>query len=423
VKPRYAMACLCAACLVALLSTLAAPGCGGPNGDPDSATASGVAAEGAGGGTTTATFPSTTVPTVPTTIPTTTTTLSPEEEILDGMTLRQKAAQVLLLGFEGSTLAPATRELLEAGPPGGLLLLGYNVKGAGQLRSLTAALQEAAAATGSAGGLLIAVDQEGGEVQRISEGVPDLPSARTLGVKSSVAEAERLAAETAVGLLDLGVNMNLAPVADVVSDPDSFLYPRTYGGDPATVSQYVQGVTKAFVENGLIAVVKHFPGHGSAAGNTHGGMVVSDAPKTEFMQVHLPPFRAAIAAGAECVMVAHIVAGAYDPDSPASLSVPVVTGLLREDLGFSGVVMTDDLEMAAVSGPGSGQGPDVSDAAVSALNAGCDLLISTGTLTRHKAMIDSIVQAVQAGNLAQDRLEEAVLRVLSLKLRHGIVAP
>ncbi len=393
------------ASLVVLFLTMSGPGCSPSSTDRPAAA------------------PATTaVTSAPTTIAPTTTTLSPTKEILAGMTLRQKAAQVLLLGFSGTALTESTSALLKAGPPGGLLLLGYNVDGTDQLRALTAALQGAAATGGLPVGLLIAVDQEGGSVQRIHEGVPDLPSARTLGEESTVAETERLATETALGLLSLGVNMNLAPVADVVSDRNSFLYDRTFGGDPTLVSNYVRGVTEAFEAQGLIAVIKHFPGHGSATGNTHGETVVSDADKTAFDTIHLPPFQAAIAAGVEGVMVAHIIAGAYDPDIPASLSTLVVDGLLRQDLGFTGIVITDDLSMAAAKGTSATGNTGLGGLAVAALKAGCDLLISTGTLEQNLALIDAITAAVQSGDLDQARLDDAVERVLKLKLRHEIVA-
>jgi len=349
------------------------------------------------------------------------------------MTLREKAAQALLLAFDGATLLPATEALLTETPPGGLLLLSRNVTSPEQLTALTAALQQAAAAGGSRTGLLIAVDQEGGPVQRIRTGVPNVPAARVLGEEVSLAETMRLAEETAASLLRLGVNMNLAPVADVVSDPGSFLYRRTYGGDPTRVADYVEAVTMAYMRTGLIPVVKHFPGHGSASGNTHGEIVFSKATQTEFATTHLLPFKAAVAGGVECVMVAHIVANAYDPDRPASLSGAVVQGLLRDGLGFSGVVITDDLEMIAAPGmltedgtvaegePGNGAG-DIGDIAVCALAAGCDLLISTGSLERQLQMRDAVVEAVEQGRLSRERLNEAVLRVLELKARHGLLA-
>jgi beta-N-acetylhexosaminidase len=377
----------------------------------------------------TASLSSSTTSTSTTAVTSSTTLLSKAEAILRRMNLREKAAQVLLLALDGTTLLPDTRELLLESPPGGLLLLSRNVSGVDQLRSLTAAAQEVAAEGGSEVGLFIAVDQEGGSVQRIRLGVPPVPAARALGDGLSVAEARRLAAETAMGLLELGVNMNLAPVADVVSDPDSFLYQRTYGGDPTVVADFVGAVTEAFVQNGLVVVVKHFPGHGSAPGDTHGEMVVSNATEADFTMVHLPPFSAALSAGAECVMMAHIVVSVYDPRRPASLSARVVQGVLREGLDFSGVVVADDLEMAGAAFASSEEGAypglenDPGELAVLALQAGCDLLISTGTLSRQTAMIDAIVEAVRSGRLSQSRLDEAVRHMLDIKLRHGLVAP
>jgi beta-N-acetylhexosaminidase len=253
-------------------------------------------------------------------------------------------------------------------------------------------------------------------VQRIHEGVPAVPAARSLGHKSTPAEAAGLAAKTAGGLLALGVNMNLAPVADVVDDKTSFLYQRTYGGDETLVGAFVAAVAEAFTRGGLISVVKHFPGHGSASGDSHRENVISSATRADFETIHLPPFRAAFEAGAEGVMMAHLVATAYDPERPASQSGVVIGGLLRGDLGFDGLVIADDLEMAAAGAAGPGE------AAVAALEAGCDLLISSGTAAGQREVLQAIVKAVGTGRLAPSRLDQAVLRVLTLKLRHGLVA-
>jgi beta-N-acetylhexosaminidase len=195
------------------------------------------------------------------------------------------------------------------------------------------------------------------------------------------------------------------------------------------VAAFVGAVTEAFSRSGMIAVVKHFPGHGSARGDTHGGTVISDATRADFEAIHLLPFRAALDAGAEGVMMAHIIARAYDPEHPASQSAAIIAALLRQELGFRGLVVTDDLEMAAAAAAESGEEAAPTDtaalgeAAVSALRAGCDLLISTGTPVRQRAMVDAIVEAVQTGQLTEERLDQAVLRVLELKLCHGIVAP
>jgi len=412
---------------------LTAPACGEPAAEePTTASATGSAP--AQATTTGSTETATSSAPLATARWTTTTLPSAEETILREMTLRQKAAQVLLLGFEGTRLIPATEQLVAEGPPGGLLLLGRNVAGAEQVAALTVDLQAAALTAGSGAGLFIAADQEGGTVQRIREGVPRLPAARALGEESSLLEVGRIATETAEGLLAQGVNMNLAPVADVVSDPESFLYSRSYSGDPTVVADYVAVVTQAYEDTGLISVVKHFPGHGSASGDTHGEAVISEATQTEFATIHLPPFKAALASGAEGVMMAHVFATAYDPDLPSSLSPAVIDGLLREGLGFSGLVVCDDLEMAGamLAGPvdpeagtaeTAGSVADLGDFAVLALEAGCDMLISTGTMERQLAIVDAVEEAVLSGRLPESRLNQAVLRILEVKSRHGLLSP
>ncbi len=379
----------------------------------------------------------------PTTAPapeatTTSTTLSQEQVTLSNMTLRQKAAQVLLLSFSGTTLTEATASLLAAGPPGGLLILGHNVADPAQMQSLTSALQQSAAAAGLPVGLFMAVDQEGGKVQRITQGVPELTSAREVGSGSTPEAARETAHQTADGLLAQGINMNLAPVADVVDDQDSFLYDRTYSGDPAVVSAFVVAVVEGFQEQGILAVVKHFPGHGSAPGNTHAEDALSTATQQEFESVHLVPFRAAISADVGGIMMAHIVATPYDPLNPASLSRVVIEGLLRGELGFQGLVLADDVTMAAILANVPNPAPPQDgtqltedailvakevEAVVAALSAGCDLVILTELETKSRAVLDGLVTAVEQGKLNEARLDEAVMRILKSKYQYGITAP
>lgn len=377
------------------------------------------------------------ISTTSTAAPTTTTTLSPAQIALGDMTLRQKAAQVLLLTFSGKSLTDDTSRLLAAGPPGGLLILGHNVSDPTQLATLTAGLQEAAAVAGLPVGLFIAVDEEGGKVQRIKQGVPELLSARTIGEESTPNGANDLARLTAIGLLDQGVNMNLAPVADVVADDSSFLYDRTYSADPTVVASFVSAVVRGLQDQGLISVVKHFPGHGSASGNTHTEGAVSGATEQDYASIHLVPFQAAISSGVEGVMVAHIVAAPYDAQNPASLSQAVVEVLLRDTLGFDGLVVTDDISMAAAlqSATASAPPPDPAatedevlvagevQAIVAALNAGCDLVILTELETTAQAVLDGLIVSIEQGSVSQERLDEAVLRILELKYRYAIIAP
>jgi len=354
----------------------------------------------------------------------------PARQLLAKLSLRHKAAQVLLASFSGNAANSYLSELLETGPPGGLLLLESNIVDQTQLAELLSYAQDTAReATGA--GLLVAVDQEGGPVVRLRQGAPSVPAARVVGEKYSLLEAARLAEDTAKALGAVGININLAPVADVVSDPKSFLYQRTYSGDPTIVARYVRAITEGYRKGGLATVVKHFPGHGCAPGDTHSMAVVSTSSQSEFATIHFPPFMAAIEAGTDGIMMAHVVATAYDNEHPASLSPTLVNTVLREGLGFAGVVVADDLEMAAVawgqqaaevgSSKSSVRTPDPAQTAVAALLAGCDLLISTGTLDRQLSIIDGIVEAIASGDLPQERLDEAVLRILRLKMNFGVI--
>ncbi len=339
----------------------------------------------------------------------TTTTPSAAQVAVQGMTLEEKAAQVMVLAFTGKGMTDTVAGLIQDYRPAGFLLMGANVSGDGQLRSLTAALQAKAAAEGSVLPLFIAVDQEGGTLQRIRGSAPDVPSARSLGAQSTPAEAADLARLTGQVLLDLGVNMNLAPVADVVSG-ESFIRSRSYSGDPAVVSEFVSAVVTAYQEAGIIAVVKHFPGHGSADGNPHDSEVFSYAGRETFETVHLPPFEAAIAAGARGIMVSHITVTAYDGARPASQSEAVVAGLLKGRLGYEGLVVTDSIRMAA-----SADKIGIAAAAVEALDAGCDLLLVRDIPARQRKVISTVVEAVRTGWLSEERLDDAVLKVLEAK--------
>jgi beta-N-acetylhexosaminidase len=359
--------------------------------------------------------------------PTTSPFLPRVEEIVAGMTLQAKAAQVLLVSFDGVDATSLAKGMFSPAAPGGVLLLGRNVTGAAQLRSLTAALQEAAASAGGPG-LFVATDEEGGSVMRVKEGVPGVPAARVLGTTSSPAVALTLAEATATGLLDQGVNMALAPVADVVMRGDSFLYARSFGSEPRLVSDFVAAVTRGYVERGVVTVVKHFPGHGSAPENSHTSVPVSAATRADFETIHLPPFRAAIAAGAQGVMIGHFVAPAFDALHVASQSATIIEDLLRGDLGFEGLAISDDLEMAAAAAgrpgaAGTASAAALGEVAVASLAAGCDLLIVTSTLARQSAIERAIVGAVQSGALSEERLDQAVTRILLVKAEHSVPVP
>ncbi len=351
----------------------------------------------------------------PTSISSTSTTGAPDPVagLLAEMDIRQKAAQLLVVGFEGTAVPPELAGLLREGPVGGVLLFESNVKDPEQLARLTARLQAGAAQAGTGVPLLIAVDQEGGTVRRVREGVPQAPGARTVAETMTRAEAENLALRTGEALLRLGINTNLAPVADVVADPTSFLYARSYGGDPGTVGSYVTAVIEGQERAGIVSVVKHFPGHGSAVGDSHTGAVSSQASLDELESRHLPPFRAAIRAGVPMIMVSHVIAAGLGETGPSSSSAAVIQGLLRESLGFKGVVITDDVEMVGALGGGA--------AALDSIAAGADLVIVGHDYGEQRAALESLMAGAEDGRIPTARLDEAVTRVLRLKQAYGVL--
>ena len=358
-----------------------------------------------------------------------TTTTDSEEAlaraVLEKMTVRQKASQVLLLMFSGTTtISDGMKTFLNETPPGGLMLFSKNVKSQAQVTALDTLLQKNARKGLPGVSMFIAADQEGGDVQRIREGVPDVPAARTVGAKWTPEKAGEVATQTAKGLLAQGVNMDLSPVADVVTK-SGFLYTRSFSGDPEVVASFVTAITKAYAEQGVITLIKHFPGHGSATGNSHVEAIISDATKKQFETIHLVPFKAGIKAGAEGVVVGHILAKVYDSQHPATSSTKIIGTLLRHDLGFKGLVVSDAVEMLAArmeSGKlGSATPKEAADTAVTCLKAGCDLLMSTTTLDRELIIVNAIEQAVKDGDLPMARLDQAVLRVLELKAHHGLL--
>ncbi|MHB0980766.1 MAG: glycoside hydrolase family 3 protein [Thermoleophilia bacterium] len=331
------------------------------------------------------------------------------------MSTRQKAAQLLVVGFPGTVVTAELAQLLQEGPVGGVLLYERNVESPEQLAVLTTTLQRAAAAGGSGLPLLVAVDQEGGAVRRVREGVPEVPGARTAATTLTPAEVRHLATEQAEALLRLGINTNLGPVADVVGDPASFLYQRSYGGDPDMVSAYVSAVVEGQEAAGLVSVVKHFPGHGAATGDSHLGPAVSALGSEEFWAVHLPPFEAAIRADAPAVLVSHIVAEGLGVTVPSSVLGRVIEELLRSGLGFQGVVVTDDMEMGGFSAAGGAGG-----AAPDAVLAGADLVIVGHTAAAQRAALEALVTAAENGSLPMERLDAAIARVLRLKSEYGL---
>jgi beta-N-acetylhexosaminidase len=321
--------------------------------------------------------------------------------------VRTLALRVLLPGFAGTTLPDDYRELLEQGL-GGVCYFGSNTAvGPDALAALSAAITAANPVA------VVAVDEEGGDVSRLHTREPSpVLGAAALGGVDDLALTEAVGRWVGHELAAVGVTLDLAPVADVNSDPDNpVIGTRSFGADPERVAAHVAAWTRGLQATGVAACAKHFPGHGDTATDSHLALPRIDVDADTLAARELVPFDAAVEAGTAAVMTSHIVVPALDPDRPATLS-PLVLGMLREVLEFDGVIVSDALDMA-----GASAGVGIPEASVRALAAGCDLLClgpdkpaSLVTDVR-----DAVVAAVEDGRLALERLAEAARRVRTMR--------
>ena len=355
--------------------------------------------------------PAATPSATPTPTPEPTPTPDPVAEALAAMTTQEKVGQLLVAGIGGTEAGEDGLQAIQDYQVGGVILFGRNVESAQQLADLT---NELKTLNGDNTPLFLCVDQEGGRVDRMPPEVDDLSSAYDY-IAAGGDPLERgkvLAAQCAA----FGFNLDFSTCLDIWSNPDNTVIgDRAYGSDPHTVTSAGLAVNQGLEQGGVIPVVKHFPGHGDTSTDSHVDLPVVDKTAEELQEFELIPFQAAIDQGTPCVMVAHILMTQIDPDLPASLSPKVVDGLLRQEMGYDGVVCTDDLTMGAISNT-YGMG----EAAVMAVEAGCDLLLVCHEADNLTAARDALLSAVDAGRISMERLDESVYRILSLKQEYGL---
>lgn len=345
--------------------------------------------------------------------PTPEVTIDPVAEKVAAMTEEELAGQLLVVGLEGTAPGDDARAAIEELHVGGIILFPKNVENASQLAAFTNSLKELNRAAGNEP-LFLCVDEEGGSVSRMPPEVTDLPNAYDYIQEGGdpYARGEVLAAECAA----FGFNLDFAPVLDVWSNPDNTVIgKRAFGSDAKTVALAGQRTADRLSYGGIIPVGKHFPGHGDTNTDSHESLPVVDKSLEELEALELYPFRYAFGDNLAAVMVGHILLKQIDSQLPASLSPQVVDGLLRRELGFDGVVFTDDLTMGAVS-----QNYDISEAVVLSLQAGCDMALVCHEEENVRAAHAAILAALKEGTLTRERLEESVCRILSLKAAYGV---
>jgi len=332
---------------------------------------------------------------------------------IEQMSVREMVGQMFVVALRGTQPDYYIEKMIRERNIGGVLLFGYNMQSETQTKALTGALQELSMQTEPAIPLFIAVDQEGGEVSS-APWVSRQPSAARVGARGDPAKAREIAEQVSAELRRAGVNTDLAPVVD--TGFGAAIGSRSFGEDPQLVAQMGAAAIEGFESAGVVAAAKHFPNHGPATSDSHTDLPVVDHDLRTLRSYDMPPFEAAVRAGVPMVMVGHLLYPAIDPNRPASLS-PEVIGTLREELGFEGVVLTDDLAMAGATGDGT-----VARAAVRAVGAGADLLIISSPPQEQADAYDAVVEAVESGEIPRERVEASVERVLRVKGAYPLLA-
>ena len=338
------------------------------------------------------------------------------DETLAGMTLHEKVCQMMfvtpeeLTGEDGVTVAgDATRQALENYPVGGIVYFANNLESQDQVKEMIDNSQKY-----SSIGLFVATDEEGGVVNRLMDTVGTTYIGSMYYYKD---DGDETAYENAYTIANdmsaLGFNLDFAPVADVWSNPDNTVIgERAYSDDYAQAAELVGNAVKGFNDGGVMCTLKHFPGHGDTAEDSHYSSAYVHRTKEEIMADEMQPFRSGIEAGAEFVMVGHLIVPDID-EVPATLSYKIATGILRDELKFEGVAITDSFEMESIADNYS-----VDDAVVMSVKAGMDMILQPKDMA---SAVNSIEQAVADGELSEDRIDESVRRILTLKESRGLL--
>ena len=342
------------------------------------------------------------------------------DRLIAGMSLVERAGQLMSVAFHGTAITPALEAMIRQRRVGGVILYGENFDGDGAaLRALVTALSRIAADAKTVP-LFFSIDQEGGAVVRVARGATILPGSMALAATPDPSDSVRKAvAITARDLRAFGVNFELAPDADVNNEPrNPIILNRSFGSDPQRVASLVGVATQAFADARFLCCAKHFPGHGATTTDSHTGLPLLEVDRARLDGIELVPFKAAIAAGVPAIMSAHIRIPALDPtpDLPITLSPKVMSDLVRTQLGFTGLLVTDDLEMGALT-----QTRSESQAGYDAFAAGADYLLFRFD---ESAQIDAhakLAAGMSSGALGATRVEASLRRILAVKERFRIL--
>lgn len=333
-------------------------------------------------------------------------------EILAQMTLKEKIGQMIIAGIKDTKATKNTLSLINTYKVGGIIFYAENMEDSKQTLQLLNQLKEVNEKNLLP--LFLGIDQEGGRISRLPNEIINLPSNEVIGKIDNPDFSYEIGALLGKELNTFGFNMDFAPVMDVNSNPDNpIIGNRSYGNDPNLVSELGIQTMKGLQSQNVISVIKHFPGHGDTAVDSHLKLPIVHKNLDELNEMELIPFKQAISNGADVVMIAHILLPKLDRKFPSSMSKPIITGLLRNQLGFNGVVITDDMTMKAIT-----DNFDIGTSSVQSIKAGSDLILVAHDYLKIVSIVEAIEDAFIKGEISEERINESVERILKLKKKY-----
>ncbi|WP_240647350.1 beta-N-acetylhexosaminidase [Paenibacillus nanensis] len=330
------------------------------------------------------------------------------------MSLDEKIGQLVIVGLDGYSMNDDTLQMIEQYKVGGFILFKNNIDTAEQTVSLLNQLKEANKK--NAVPLWLSVDQEGGRVSRLSSMFSNTPSAGEIGAADDLTYTRNIGRAIGNELHALGFNMDFAPVMDINSNPKNpVIGDRSFGSTPEAVMKHGIETMYGINSQGVAAVIKHFPGHGDTSVDSHYDLPLVNKTRQELEQFELQPFIEAINQDVDAIMVAHLLMMQIDDKQPASISSSVINGLLRDQLGYDGVVITDDMTMGALLNTNK-----IGDAAVRSILAGTDIVLVSHQTELRLEVIHSLKAAVESNTLNEQRIDESLYRILRLKQKYSL---
>ncbi|WP_256975154.1 beta-N-acetylhexosaminidase [Paenibacillus amylolyticus] len=340
--------------------------------------------------------------------------VDPVQEQLSSLTLEEKIGQMILAGVQGTTLDDQAKQMITNQKVGGIIFYANNVSTLEGTAKFVQSIKEANQSNPVP--IFMSVDQEGGKVSRMPETVESIPSSRKVGETKDSALAEKMGELLARQVQLAGFNVDFAPVLDVNSNPKNpVIGDRSFGSSAELVSRMGIAEMKGLRKEGIIPVVKHFPGHGDTSVDSHLDLPVVNKTEKQLAELEWIPFQAAVKEQVEAVMVAHILFPKLDPDHPASLSDVIIGEHLRGKFKYDGVVITDDLSMGAIA-----KNFKLDQAALATVKAGSDILLVAHSYESAKTIFDTLISAVKSGEISESRIDESVYRILALKQQYKL---